>query len=321
MKQAGKGLLFGLLALVLAVPAHGQTQAELRDMPSLTVLVPPAISTPMAELARAYSSKSGVAVVLVVESPGTQVEAIKDGDEADVMIVDDHSWFRELTNLGLLDIYNVRPLFDDPLVVIAPERLSRQGEVGNVAVQAGDTRGFTSASGLTGGSALTSWSEEAAKRPVDDALRLAGDVRRQHVMRDNIQTRNWLLQRPISLVARSTNRLSDATSACLEALYIPYNISEKGVSLYDTPLSLLRALLEPGTGQVALVTAGNYHEYRQARMLGGYHMLPLNPELCHPLHYEAAVVAGQNMALARALLDFLGSGEAKTIMRTYGLKP
>ncbi|MBI1275797.1 hypothetical protein GC177_07485 [bacterium] len=320
MKRANRLLIFLMLLLAAVSPAHAQTQAELRDMPSITVLVPEAISTPMAALARAYSKKSGVSVVLVVESPGTQAESVKDGDEADVMVVDDTGWFKELQNLGLLDIYSQRRIFSDPLVVMASDRLAQAIPIASTLPEPEETGQTPLPAQGIGGASL--WQgAEPENRTVKNAFKVADDARRVQVMRDNIQTRNWLMHRPIALVAGSQDEMVDVTRNCLRGLYVPHEASGKGMIAYESTLALMQALNHAGQDMVGVGTANLYQQFRQSGQMKGYHMLPLNPALCEPVEYHAAVVAGQNMQAGRDLIAFLSSEAAAPILSDYGLKP
>lgn len=107
-------LLIALTSLTIGTTAH----AEIRDLPVITVLAPSGLHTAISVLARNYSSEGDITVSVAYGPSRAHLRDIIQGEEADLIIVDDSELTDQLKLRGLIDIYSRTRLAEDFLVLI-----------------------------------------------------------------------------------------------------------------------------------------------------------------------------------------------------------
>lgn len=108
-----------LLGCVLSVvPAH----ADIRGLPSVTVLADSSLTHPLTELMRTYSRQHNISVTAEYGSSSELAEQIEQGEVADVFISGHSTWIVRLKQLGLLDVYTLTSLAQNRLVFAVPTR-------------------------------------------------------------------------------------------------------------------------------------------------------------------------------------------------------
>ena len=275
-------MLFARFFVVLwlclaALPACAATI----DLPSVNVLADPSLSLPLSELARKYSQKNNVTILVVLEPVKRQMERIENGESADIFISPEDENIQELKLRGMLDVYSLKPLLHNRLAIISP--------VGSRPPQ------------------LDFTSKEALQAQLNDIEHIPLLAIEDPVLFSAGRFTAELLEKPLAM----------EKALIPEALAEPRQLSEEDAPSYPNRITLqetesLFALMD--SKQALGITY-----YTDAIRRKHVRIQALVPESYHtPINYQAAVIAGNNMAPARRFLDYLQTQEAQEIFRKYG---
>lgn len=106
--------------LMLAALAPQAAHAQEAAIPSIAVLADNSLTEPLAELARAYTRESQIAVVLSPAGPQEENRQIAEGAAADVLITAKKGLIESLRQQGLVDVYSETAITSDTLVLAGP---------------------------------------------------------------------------------------------------------------------------------------------------------------------------------------------------------
>lgn len=252
-----KFIFFFVLCVSFANIAH----AELRDLPQLTVLSTPSLSNVLTQVARDYSAKNTITVTTSFEADGEQVDRIKEGSPADIIITSHPQWMSELKQRGLVDIYSIDNLMQNNLCLTA----STNSAVSRYSID------------------LDAPLEKKIKFILDRAFIVIGD--------------------PVY------SSLGVYTLQALSAI----KMEEKVLS---------RAIRAGGAENAYLIAKGQHagiifcSDLRSNAELMNLGVFP--NEIYEPVIYQIAVVAGENMELAREFIDYLKLPETQIIFKNQG---
>lgn len=112
-----KQFALGLLCWLILIPNLGH--AELRNLPSVTVLAASSLTDVMTELTRIYSASKKVSVSVTYDSSSALALQIEEGEPADVYISAHPRWMTELKQHGLIDVFTLTNLVSNRLVLTA----------------------------------------------------------------------------------------------------------------------------------------------------------------------------------------------------------
>ncbi len=107
-----------LLGVILCFGVN-TAHAELKDLPQLTILSSPSLDRVLTKVARDYSSQREVTVTTSFEPDSEQVERIREGNPADIIITSHAQWMSDLKQRGLVDIYSINNLVRNNLCLTA----------------------------------------------------------------------------------------------------------------------------------------------------------------------------------------------------------
>lgn len=89
-------------------------------LPSVNVLADKSMSVALTQIALSYSKNRNVVVNNSFTAPREQQELIQEGGAADVLITPMGEWINELKQQGLVDVYSVRDIAENRLVLVGP---------------------------------------------------------------------------------------------------------------------------------------------------------------------------------------------------------
>lgn len=96
--------------------AYEAVSYQIRD--SVVVMAESSLYLPLVEVSQSYSEETGDIVSVIFGTPADLASAIKIGDAADMVIIDDERWMRHLKQGGLLDVYTFYNLAYADIVAI-----------------------------------------------------------------------------------------------------------------------------------------------------------------------------------------------------------
>ena len=83
--------------------AYEAVSYQIRD--SVVIMAESSLYLPLVEVSQSYSEETEDIVSVIFGTPADLASAIKIGDAADMVIIDDERWMRHLKQGGLLDVY------------------------------------------------------------------------------------------------------------------------------------------------------------------------------------------------------------------------
>ena len=111
--------------LLLSAPTH----AELRDLPSVTILASSSLAVPMQYLIRSYVEDRNISVTASYGSASELAEDISQGTEADLFVTSHPKWMQELKQRGLVDVYSVTNLLKNRLALVVSNNSSISSKI------------------------------------------------------------------------------------------------------------------------------------------------------------------------------------------------
>jgi molybdate transport system substrate-binding protein len=257
-----KCVLFALLFMLAASSAN----ADIRGLPSITVLAESSLTAPMTEIVRTYSSKNNITVAASYNSDSEQAWKIEQGESADVFIAAHPFWIGELKQKGLIDVYSISNLVKNKLVFIT--------SVTNHLNERAPNKGLA----------------EELKYFNDRSIMAIGDPATTAIGR-------YTKQALMELDKKNGTKLWD-------------NFDSKTIKASNAEYNLYLIAHGENAGMAFYSQAYNNNEVK---------ILDTVAENLHdPIIYQSAVVAGENMANARAFVTFLQSDTAKKVFKKYG---
>ena len=109
------------LALCLAL-FSAPSYAEMRGLPSITVLAASSMTDVITELARTYSRQKNITVSTAYDSSSLLALQIIEGESADIYISAHPIWMTELKQRGLIDVFSLTNLIKNTLVITASNK-------------------------------------------------------------------------------------------------------------------------------------------------------------------------------------------------------
>jgi molybdate transport system substrate-binding protein len=107
------------LSLLLIVSVTAPAYADIRGLPSITVLADPSMTNALTDLIRVYSRDHNISVTAEYGATEELVEDIEEGSSADVFISANTDAITKLKQQGVIDVYSFSNLVEDRLVFIA----------------------------------------------------------------------------------------------------------------------------------------------------------------------------------------------------------
>ena len=257
-------LILSILCLILTI---NSAQAELRDLPHVTVLADSSLTNPITELIRLYSQENMITVTASYDESFDQARKIKEGESADIFISSHPVWMSEIKQMGLIDVYSLSNLVQNKLTLA----ISKKSRLNNYPIPK---------EGL----------EKKIKYLSDRSIMVFGEPE------------------STSLGIYSKGLMSNLDKNPNGNLWDEL----KGKMLHS--LSAKNNLYLISQGETSGITYySDVHKNDEVSVLE-----VIDEDLYDPILYQAAVVAGENMAAARGFLKFLQSKEAKKIFHEYG---
>jgi molybdate transport system substrate-binding protein len=96
-------------------------KADTAITPSLTVMADQSMTVPVTLIARNYALSHNVSVSTIFGATKTQIHAIEEGADANVLISAKTSWVAKLQQKGLMDVYSRRNIASNKLVLVGSE--------------------------------------------------------------------------------------------------------------------------------------------------------------------------------------------------------
>ncbi len=259
--------LFIFALIFFTVLLVKNSYADIRGLPSITVLAPSSLTQPITELITIYSRSNNITVTATYGATPEQASRISDGEPGDVFISAHPSWMLDLKQKGLIDVYSLTNLVKNQLTLVASK---------NSFFKYGPVSGNSLASKL---SYVNSRSIMVIGDPNETALGLYTKETITNLDNKN-GTNLW----------QSFDRKTIKSSNSQNNLYLISHGETAGITYYSDAYN---------NPEVAVIAT-------------------INDDLHDPIIYQAAVVAGENMTLARGFLKFISSTESKAIFRKYG---
>lgn len=100
------------------------THAEMRKLPSITVLSASSLTDVLSEIIRIYSQEKNITVTGSFGATADLAKKIKDGRAADIFISAYPKWMTELKQHGLIDVYSLTNLVENKLVIATSQKTS-----------------------------------------------------------------------------------------------------------------------------------------------------------------------------------------------------
>lgn len=304
-------------------------KADIQELISLTVLAPPSFTEAMTELARHYSKRGRISIVVSYVNAAEQFESVSSGEPADIIITDDAGLMRQLKQKGVLDVYSQAALAYDQLVVM---RRSLPGimfeELPDIAARAQRGR-HLEALDVTNPYKVDQqlpW-RDASPMPVreedteegfsDQLLAITSEAHRLYRIERFAQVRELLLMRPLYLADRGT-ALGNISRELMDALYLPVG---RGIEYRADSRQLLATLEEEGGVAVLYYSDLQNHGVLDMVDKAALDVIPVASEGLYTAPvFWAGVVAGEYMEEARYFMQFLKSPEARAILDKYHLR-
>lgn len=236
-------------------------QAEIKDLPSLTILTPVSMTDVMATIARQYSRDHDVTVSVQFGSSTDLSDAVREGAPADVFISGNVASINLLKLQGMVDVYSVTNLFRNRLVLITSQNMARDNNIENLA---------------------DAW----------DYIRASDSS-------------------PVIYLPDSTQSIAGSLSISLmkESGTWPQDMSKIGY-VDNTRLAAETAIKN---NAFAITYQSEVERYPEAVVLDIF-----RDSNNATITYQGAVVAGENMALAREFLQYVKQKKAAAIIGRYG---
>lgn len=110
-----------IIACVLTL--HTTTaRADLRGLPSLSVLAPTSLTNAMTDIIRRYSRESGITVTATYANATELMEDVAIGKEADVYISESEENIKHLKQSGMIDVYSLKSIAQNQLVIASSKK-------------------------------------------------------------------------------------------------------------------------------------------------------------------------------------------------------
>lgn len=110
------------LAALLLFSFVANANADMRGMPSISVMAASSLTEPITEISRAYSRKNNITVSTAFGATSDQSTSIQAGDSADVLISAHPSWIAELKKMGMIDVYSLTNIVKNQLVLVGSSK-------------------------------------------------------------------------------------------------------------------------------------------------------------------------------------------------------
>ncbi len=308
-----------ILCCTLLVPLA--PRAEFRELPTITVLAPRELALPMAHMVREFTRVYQVSVIMVYGDTPRQFEDIREGEAADVFITDDAEVMQQLKNTGLIDVYALARLMQNPLWLVqstsdaSPDALPESGACVSARDplaqhQAGHTESLPWLSGDSAGS-------ERDNTLVTRALQFSARESTKRLVRRHGPFRQWLLCRPFVTISEAYigGRIMRRIS---QSLQLPAPSSGAGITIEKTYSAVSQALAAQPR------SVGVLPESWLASGQAGHALRPIMafPASLYDVPvYHALVIAGENMQPARLFLEYLKKESVQTILRQHLSSP
>lgn len=109
-----------IFLLCISIPSM-HAHAELRGLPSLTVLAASSLTNVLTDIARAYSVKKGITITSVFDASSELADTIEHGSPADIYISAHPKWMQQLKQKGQIDVYSLANLTKNKLALAVPK--------------------------------------------------------------------------------------------------------------------------------------------------------------------------------------------------------
>ncbi len=119
--------VLALFICLLLLPL--QSHAALRSLPSVTVLAASSLTNVLTELASTYSRERNVTISTSYEASGYLASEIIAGESADIFISAHPSFVTDLKQRGLLDVFNIKDIAKNRLVITASPELHIRSKI------------------------------------------------------------------------------------------------------------------------------------------------------------------------------------------------
>jgi len=290
------------LAPILPARADGGT--------ALTVLAPPSLTEVMAEVSRAYARKADISVSIVFGASSRQSASIVEGQPADILLTEDMRVMKDLRHRGLIDVYAQTALYPLDILLVASHPLPEEqvSEHADMAILPAEPYREDQQLPWLGGVP-----QQTVERAPEDE-----QAYRDHIISKYKTLRKWLMTRPLIMPDPWLSALGRETVNLMRQLHAPARMGD-GIQTVAHPRAVLRSLLQkPAVGAVYAQDMQNFltEEERQKLTVVA---TPPTSIYQQPVVYMV-VVAGEYMAEARKLAEFIRSEEGAAIFRRHGFE-
>lgn len=110
--------LISLYTILFFVFAASVSHADLRNLPSITVLAPSSVTEPLTEIIRLYSHNHNITITASYDESTEQINRIIEGNPADIVILPHPNWTKELKQMGVIDVNSISNLVKNRLALI-----------------------------------------------------------------------------------------------------------------------------------------------------------------------------------------------------------
>ncbi len=278
---------FMVLMMCAALMKGQPSLADIRDLPTLNVLAPPALAEMIARSTRAYAQRQEMTLNLVILPEKDVLDYLQRGESADVLLTMEPETLTQLRYQGMLDFSSIRTLAKHPVLLVSGTPFTLQDS----QIDPQEAQQLPAA--LKPHALLR---QRLRMRPL-----YIGHP--QHSM-SGVRALQWMRHLQLSSHWRDEEAIGPSQHQPMIAL--------------KTGRDALQ-MIRGQRGQALALAADVYALQTQPATLFIWGSLPLKTEDI-PL-VQGAVVAGDHMEPARAFLQYLASQEARSDWRDFGLLP